>query len=47
MKPLRAKLEYTKPSMKVYEMKHQCHILAGSNDQAGLQDYNVIGYEEE
>lgn len=32
--------DYEKPTMKVVKLQHQCHILAGSNGQAGVQDYN-------
>ena len=34
------KKEYERPSMQVVQLKQQPHLLAGSNDQAGVQDYN-------
>lgn len=33
--------------MKVVQLHHQCHILAGSNGQAGVQNYNWNDEEEE
>ena len=30
---------YEKPSMQVFELKQQPTLLAGSNGQAGVQDY--------
>ena len=30
------KKEYMKPSMKVVELQHKCHILAGSLDSNGM-----------
>jgi len=39
--------DYRKPTMKVVKLHHQCHILAGSNGQAGVQDYKWNDYEEE
>jgi|GEM_PF-4282613 hypothetical protein len=45
MKLLRAKREYTKPAMQVYELRTiMPRILAGST---GVQDYNTNGYYEE
>ena len=32
--------KYERPTMQVVELQHQCQILAGSNGQAGVQDYN-------
>ena len=31
---------YEKPSMQVFELKQQPQLLAGSDGQAGVQDYN-------
>ena len=39
--------EYQKPTMQVVKLQHQCHILAGSNGQAGVQDYNWNNVGEE
>ena len=39
--------DYEKPSMKVYELKQQPHLLAGSNGQAGVQDYTWHSEDEE
>jgi len=41
--------DYMKPAMQVVELKHQCHILAGSGDRscAGVTDYTMITEEEE
>ena len=33
------KKQYEKPSMQVFELKQQSQLLAGSNGQAGVQDY--------
>ena len=33
--------------MKVVQLHHQCHILAGSTGQAGVQNYNWNDEEEE
>jgi len=41
------KREYEKPSMKVFELKQQPQLLAGSNGQAGVQNYNWQDEEEE
>ena len=30
------KKQYTNPTMKVVEIKHRCHILAGSADANGM-----------
>ena len=38
------KREYEKPSMKVFELKQQPTLLAGSNK---LDDYNWNDYQEE
>jgi hypothetical protein len=32
--------EYEVPTMQVVEVKQQMQLLAGSNSQAGVQDYN-------
>ena len=37
---------YEKPTSKVYELKHQPQLLAGSTGSAGVQDYNVNYYDE-
>ena len=34
------KRHYEKPAMQEFELKHQPQILAGSNGDAGLEDYN-------
>ena len=34
------KKPYEKPAMQVFELKQQPQLLAGSNGQGGLQDYN-------
>ena len=34
------KRKYEKPSVEVVVMKQQPQLLAGSNGQAGVQDYN-------
>ena len=41
--------DYMKPAMQVVELKHQCHILAGSGDRsrAGVTDYQWNEYNEE
>jgi hypothetical protein len=42
--------DYMKPAMQVVELKHQCHILAGSGGDrscAGVTDYTMITEEEE
>ena len=41
--------DYMKPAMKVVELRHQCHILAGSDrsSSAGVTDYTMITEEEE
>ena len=31
---------YEKPTMQVVQLKQQSQLLAGSNGQAGVQDYN-------
>ena len=33
------KKKYDKPSMKVYELKQQSRLLAGSSGNGGLDDY--------
>jgi len=44
---MKKKQFYEKPSMKVLELKQQPQLLAGSNGQAGVQDYNWQDEEEE
>ena len=41
--------DYMKPAMQVVELKHQCHILAGSGDRSsvGVTDYTMITEEEQ
>ena len=39
--------EYEKPAMKIVKMQQQCHILAGSNGQTGVQDYDWTTIPEE
>lgn len=41
------KKEYEKPSVEVVELKQQAQLLAGSNGQAGVQNYNWNTPEEE
>ena len=41
------KRAYTKPTMRVYELQHQCHVLAGSNGDVGVQDYYWHNEDEE
>ena len=41
------KKKYEKPTTKVYELKQQPQLLAGSNGQAGVQNYNWQTEEEE
>ena len=38
---------YEKPTSKVYELKQQPQLLAGSNGQVGVQNYGMQNYEEE
>ena len=38
---------YERPSMKVFELRQQPQLLAGSNGQAGVQNYNWQDEEEE
>ena len=38
---------YNQPTMKVVKVRHRCHILAGSNGQAGVQNYTMHNVEEE
>lgn len=38
--------DYQKPTMKVVKLQHQCHILAGSNGSAEVQDYTVQEEQE-
>ena len=43
--------DYMKPAMQVVELKHQCHILAGSggdrSSSAGVTDYTWQDVTEE
>ena len=39
--------EYERPTMQVVELKQQPQLLAGSNGQAGVQNYNWNDEEEE
>lgn len=42
------KKDYQKPTMKVVQLKHQSHILAGSQvESVGVQNYNWQTEEEE
>ena len=41
------KKKYEKPTTKVYELKQQPQLLAGSNGQAGVQDYYWQSEDEE
>ena len=38
MKDTIMKKEYMNPTMKVVEIKHRCHILAGSTDPNGMEN---------
>ena len=38
MKDTIMKKEYMNPTMKVVEVKHRCHILAGSTDPHGMEN---------
>ena len=40
MKQMFVKRKYEKPSMKVYELRQQPKLLAGSDGDGGLNDYN-------
>jgi len=44
---MKKKQFYEKPSMKVFELKQQPQLLAGSNDQTGVQNYNWQSEDEE
>ena len=44
---MKKKQFYEKPSMKVFELKQQPQLLAGSNGQAGVQNYTWHEEEEE
>lgn len=41
------KRAYEKPQMRVYELRQGPQLLAGSNGQAGVQNYNWTDVEEE
>ena len=43
---MESKRVYARPAMQVVELKHQCHILAGSEPQGKSASINVT-YEEE
>ena len=40
----KTKLKYEKPAMQVFELKHQCHILAGSAQNAQGENF---GWDED
>jgi len=46
---MESKRVYVRPAMQVVELKHQCHILAGSDrsSSAGVRDYKWNEYDEE
>ena len=44
---MKKKQFYEKPSMKVFELKQQPQLLAGSGGQAGVQNYNWQNEDEE
>ena len=44
---MKKKQFYEKPSMKVFELKQQPQLLAGSNGQAGVQNYDWQIEEDE
>jgi len=46
---MESKRVYVRPAMQVVELKHQCHILAGSDKRssAGVTDYTMITEDEE
>ena len=37
----KTKQKYVKPHMEVYELKHQPQLLAGSEANAGVQNYDL------
>ena len=39
--------EYERPTMQVVQLKQQPQLLAGSNGQAGVQNYNWNDVDEE
>jgi hypothetical protein len=41
--------DYMKPAMQVVELKHQCHILVGSDrsSSVGVSNYTMITEDEE
>ena len=41
------KKEYERPTMQVFELKQQSQLLAGSNGQAGVQNYDWNNVDEE
>ena len=44
---MKKKQFYEKPSMKVVELKQQPQLLAGSNEQTGVENYEWHSEEEE
>jgi hypothetical protein len=47
---MESKRVYVRPAMQVVELKHQCHILAGSGgckSSAGVTDYTWKDEDEE
>ena len=38
--------DYQKPTMNIVKLQQQCHILAGSTQRAGVQDYTWHEEEE-
>ena len=38
--------EYRKPTMKVVQLQHQCHILAGSGVEANRSGYGAATEDE-
>ena len=39
--------DYQKPTMKVVKLQQKCHILVGSDGQAGVENYNMNNVDEE
>ena len=47
---MKEKRHYERPSMKVFELKHQSQLLVGSGEKRGssnVEDYNWNTYKEE
>lgn len=38
--------DYRKPTMKVFQLQHQCHILAGSGVEANRSGYGAATEDE-